>query len=155
MGSCRTLSYTIMRYFQTDIANRPLAVNGGVVDWEKIGVFAGMLLGVIATEDSAIAEAAKATRGAREIDEAEYRALTEKKTPVASPSSNLLKPAPKVPPPFATIREDGVVGHVVAPEPAKQAEPVMPQLKTPAEYLKVAKVESPDILPKPAKKGRK
>ena len=144
-----------MRYFQTDIANRPLVVNSGVVDWDKIGVFAGMLLGVIATDVPEIAEAAKAAKAVREIDEAEYRALTEKKTPNASPNSNPLKPAPRVPPPFATIREDGVVGHVAAPAPAKQAEPVIPQLKTPAEYLKVMKVESPDILPKPAKKGRK
>lgn len=144
-----------MRYFQTDIANRPLLVNGGVVDWDKIGVFTGMLLGVIATDVEAIAEAAKAAKAVREIDEAEFRALTEKKTPNASPILNPLKPAPKVPPPFATIREDGVVGHVVAAVPAPRAEPVIPQLKTPAEYLKVMKVESPDILPKPVKKGRK
>ena len=144
-----------MRFFQTDIANRPLLVNGGAVEWDKVGVFAGMLLGVIATDVPEIAEAAKAAKATREIDEAEYRALTEKKTPNASPVSNPLKPAPKVPPPFATIREDGVVGHVVATVPAPQAEPAMPQLKTPAEYLKVMKVESPDILPKPAKKGKK
>ena len=77
-----------MRYFQTDIANRPLTVNGGLVDWDKIGVFAGMLLGVIATDVPEIAEAAKAAKAVREIDEAEYRALTEKKTPNASPNSN-------------------------------------------------------------------
>ena len=146
-----------MRYFMTEIAARPVVMGDEAVQWDQLGIFAGMLLGVLATEDDATAGAILATPGAREIDQTEYEALTQKKTPDRSPVSKPSQPAPVVPPPFATLAEDGRVGHVqsVVPQQA-QAEPILPGMKTPSEYLKIQKVESPDILPKPAtKRGKK
>ena len=146
-----------MRYFMTEIAARPVVMGDEAVQWDQLGIFAGMLLGVLATEDNATAGAILATPGAREIDQTEYEALTQKKTPDRSPVSKPSQPAPVVPPPFATLAEDGRVGHVqsVVPQQA-QAEPILPGMKTPSEYLKIQKVESPDILPKPAtKRGKK
>lgn len=146
-----------MRYFMTEIAARPVVMGDEVVQWDQLGIFAGMLLGVLATEDNATAGAILATPGAREIDQTEYEALTQKKTPDRSPVSKPSQPAPVVPPPFATLAEDGRVGHVqsVVPQQA-QAEPILPGMKTPSEYLKIQRVESPEILPKPAtKRGKK
>lgn len=146
-----------MRYFMTEIAARPVVMGDEAVQWDQLGIFAGMLLGVLATEDDATAGAILATPGAREIDQTEYEALTQKKTPDRSPVSKPSQPAPVVPPPFATLAEDGRVGHVpsAVPQPV-QAEPILPGMKTPSEYLKIQKVESPDILPKPAtKRGKK
>lgn len=143
-----------MRYFQTDIASRPIVAEGQIVPWDSVGVHAGMLVGVLKTESEPVVQAVLAGRATWEITEAEYQALAEKKTPYRSPVLNPLKPAPKVPPPFATIQEDGRVGHVVASVP-KSDNPEAKILKTPTEYLKLSKVESPDILPKPVKKGKK
>ena len=146
-----------MRYFMTEIAARPVVMGDEAVQWDQLGIFAGMLLGVLATEDNATAGAILATPGAREIDQTEYEALTQKKTPDRSPVSKPSQPAPVVPPPFATLAEDGRVGHVpsVVPQQA-QAEPILPGMKTPSEYLRIQKVEPPEILPKPAtKRGKK
>lgn len=146
-----------MRYFMTEIAARPVAMGDETVQWEQLGIFAGMLLGVLATEDDPTAAAILAAPGAKEIDKSEYETLTQKKTSDKSPDSKPSQPAPAVPPPFATLAEDGRVGHVqsAVPQPA-QAEPILPGMKTPSEYLRIQKVESPEILPKPAtKRGRK
>ena len=83
-----------MRYFMTEIAARPVAMGDETVQWEQLGIFAGMLLGVLATEDDPTAAAILAAPGAKEIDKAEYETLTQKKTSDKSPDSKPSRPAP-------------------------------------------------------------
>jgi hypothetical protein len=149
-----------MRYFYTSSASIPIPVNNSYVKWEMVGVFAGMLVGYLKTEDQATIDALIGARGTKEIDQKEFEAVSaQKKTALISRRSTSSrqeqKPSPQVPRPFAVINEQGRVGHVVDVPLEQPEEAMVTQTSSVADVLKLSPVSSPDILPKPGGKKKR
>lgn len=152
------------KFYYSDMASRPLVIDGHEYKFDPAGIIAGRMTGSLAVEnpdDIARLDRAVANRaGVREIPRSDYDILQAKKKaiPISASSSNLSRQPPiVVPPPLSMQGKTAVESAAGAGKPRSEEKPSMlepekvivldrvnpPQLSVPnSERVKIAEPKS-------------